>query len=168
MPARVSSAHAISRLAAVCDHEELRSLGVGKRYSGAETDPAAGMWPDRVDTGVGRPASPIRAARRVNPALQMMPLSGGLFPYDGKAVPPTCHQRFKIRPSSRSPLGQQSVESQAKTLNWKSRHRPAPSEMMLQNFREPQTFGGGRGTLAEGLLQYSLFVPSTIHSQPVR
>src|SRR5215472_16630959 len=48
---------------------EPRSLGVGKRYSGAATDPAAGEWTDRVDTGAGRVASSIRAARRVNPAV---------------------------------------------------------------------------------------------------
>ena len=48
---------------------EPRSLGIEERYSGAATDPAAGVWPDRVDTCVGRTASPIRAARRVNPAL---------------------------------------------------------------------------------------------------
>src|SRR5215471_1975454 len=59
---------------------EPRSLGVGKRYSGAPTDPAAGVWTDRVDTGAGRAASSIRAARRVNPALQMMPLSGASIP----------------------------------------------------------------------------------------
>src|SRR5262249_31007562 len=59
---------------------EPRSFGVGKRYSGAATDPAAGVWTDRVDTGARRAASSIRAARRVNPALQMMPLSGTSIP----------------------------------------------------------------------------------------
>src|SRR6516162_7200627 len=59
---------------------EPRSLGVGKRYSGAATDPAAGVWTDCVDTGARRAASSIRAARRVNPALQMMPLSGTSIP----------------------------------------------------------------------------------------
>ena len=32
----------------------------------APTDPAAGVWPDRLDTGSGRAASPIRAARRLS------------------------------------------------------------------------------------------------------
>src|SRR5215467_12462939 len=59
---------------------EPRSLGVGKRYSGAATDPAAGEWTDRVDTGAGRAASSIPAARRVNPALQITPLSGTVSP----------------------------------------------------------------------------------------
>src|SRR6516165_2034423 len=43
---------------------EPRSLGVGKRYSGAATDPAAGVWTDCVDTGARRAALSIRAARR--------------------------------------------------------------------------------------------------------
>src|SRR6516164_803512 len=69
---------------------EPRSLGVGKRYSGAATHPAAGVWPDRLDTSVGRPASPIRTARCVNLALPMMILSP-----QGASVP--------IRRQSRAP-----------------------------------------------------------------
>src|SRR5215470_3612021 len=68
---------------------EPRSLGVGKRYSGAATDPAAGEWTDRVDTGAGRAAPSVRAARRVNPALQITPLSGTSIPIRRIPVPPT-------------------------------------------------------------------------------
>src|SRR5262249_22487253 len=45
---------------------EPRSLGIGERYSGAPTDPAAGVWPDRSDTRAGRAASPVRAARHLS------------------------------------------------------------------------------------------------------
>src|SRR5262249_28320635 len=39
-----------------------------------QTDPAPGVWPDRLDTGAGRPASPIRAARRLsNPTTHGYP-----------------------------------------------------------------------------------------------
>src|SRR5215469_13598942 len=68
---------------------EPRSLGVGKRYSGAATDPAAGEWTDRVDTGAGRAAPSVRAARRVNPALQITPVSGTSIPIRRLPVPPT-------------------------------------------------------------------------------
>src|SRR5215467_11476202 len=81
---------------------EPRSLGVGKRYSGAATDPAAGEWTDRVDTGAGRAASSIPAARRVNPALQITPLSGTVSPIDGYPCLRLGHQRFGIRSPSRS------------------------------------------------------------------
>ena len=46
-------------------HQNRVHLTIGERYSGAPTDPAAGVWRDRIDTGAGRAASPIRAARRV-------------------------------------------------------------------------------------------------------
>jgi len=45
---------------------EPRSLSIGERYSGAPTDPAAGVWPDCLDAGAGRAASPLRAARRLS------------------------------------------------------------------------------------------------------
>ena len=42
------------------------SLGIGERHSRTPTDPAPGVWADRLDTGAGRAASPIRAARRLS------------------------------------------------------------------------------------------------------
>jgi len=52
-----------------------RSLGFGERYSGAPADGAAGVWPDRLDPGAGRAASPIRAARCLNLQQPRMPES---------------------------------------------------------------------------------------------
>ena len=47
-------------------HRNPCSLGIGERYSGVPTDPAAGVWPDCLDTGAGEAASPIRAERRLS------------------------------------------------------------------------------------------------------
>jgi hypothetical protein len=96
---------------------EPRSLGVGERYAGAATDPAAGVRADCVDTGARRPASSIRAARRVNPALQMMPLSGTSIPTQRQ----TDASELVIRGSEyshRADLSRQTaVDPHAKPLN---------------------------------------------------
>ena len=65
-------------------HQNRVHLALEKDTPEPRYDPAARVWPDRIDTGVGRAASPIRAARRVNPAFLMMPLSGML---SGTSVP---------------------------------------------------------------------------------
>src|SRR5215831_12399686 len=117
---------------------EPRSLGLGERYSGAPTDPAARVWPDRIDTGAGRAASPIRAARRVDLAFLMMPPAGDECPHT-VIMPPTWSSAVQNTSAEQISLGKLQSNPQAKPLIGKSRHRQTSPEMMFQNFREPQS-----------------------------
>ena len=49
-------------------------LALQKDTPETPADPATGVWPDRLDTSAGRPASSIRAARRLsNPTTDVYP-----------------------------------------------------------------------------------------------
>jgi hypothetical protein len=49
-------------------------LGIAERHPRTPADPAASVWPDRLDTSAGRPASSIRAVRRLsNPTTDVYP-----------------------------------------------------------------------------------------------
>ena len=57
---------------------ESHALGIGEGQSRATADPAAGVGPDRLDSGAGRAASSLRTASGVNRAILMIHLSGGV------------------------------------------------------------------------------------------
>ena len=87
------------------------------------------------DTGAGRAASPTRTARRVNPPPQRMILAprGASVPIRRQGVPPTCHPSFNILHRAYPPK----AATVSRTRDPRNRYRQAPTEMILENFREP-------------------------------
>ena len=60
-------------------HRTRTHLALEKDSAGTTTDPTAGSGPDRLDSGSGRAASPVRAARRLNTHLRFEPLARPRF-----------------------------------------------------------------------------------------